>query len=248
MSDELHLTLEGRPVTLGVRRSRRARRMRLVVEAARGGAVLVLPAGAGERDGRRFVAEHAPWLLRRLAELPQPVPFRDGAVVPYRGVDHVVRHAGSARGPIERGVVWRHGGAIHVAGRDEHLARRIRDWFRHEARDVLGPLAETKAAVLGERPARVTVRDQRTRWGSCSAKGALSFNWRLVMAPDAAIDYVVAHEVAHLVELNHSPSFWRIVDRLTAHREDGRSWLKAHGDGLHRYGAVHRYGTVLAAT
>lgn len=237
MSDELHLTLDGRPVTLRVRRSRRARRMRLVVEAARGGAVLVLPAGSGARDGRRFVAEHGDWLLRRLAELPQPVPFRDGALVPYRGVDHRVRHA-AADANGQSGVVWRNGGAIHVAGRDEHLARRLRDWFRREARDVLGPLAETKAAALGERPARVTVRDQRTRWGSCSAKGALSFNWRLVMAPDAAIDYVVAHEVAHLVELNHSPTFWNIVDRLTVHREEGRSWLKAHGDGLHRYGAV----------
>jgi hypothetical protein len=118
----------------------------------------------------------------------------------------------------------------------EHLARRVRDWFRSEARARIGVLVRDKAAVLGQTPGRITVRDTKSRWGSCSHDGNLSFCWRLVMAPASVLDYVVAHEIAHLAEHNHGPEFWRLVGTLTADVGGGRAWLKRNGGRLHRIG------------
>ncbi|MBT7944473.1 MAG: M48 family metallopeptidase, partial [Alphaproteobacteria bacterium] len=136
----------------------------------------------------------------------------------------------------KRGVVRLGFGEILVAGGQEHLARRVRDWFKGEARDRIRPLVRDKALVLGRTPGRITVRDTKSRWGSCSHDGNLSFCWRLVMAPATVLDYVVAHEVAHLVEHNHGPDFWRLVGTLTGDMDGGRDWLKRNGERLHRIG------------
>ena len=125
---------------------------------------------------------------------------------------------------------------IVVSGRAEHLARRLRDWLRREALAAIAPLARAKSTLLDRAHGRISIRNQKSRWGSCSAKGNLSFNWRLILAPDDVLDYVVAHEVAHLAQANHSPAFWAVVDRLTPHGCYGRRWLKQHGGALFRYG------------
>ena len=151
--------------------------------------------------------------------------------MPLGGVEHTIRHV-----PHKRGVVRRQGAEILVAGRPEHLARRIRDWFRKEARSKIGRLVGDKAAALNRTAGRITIRDTRSRWGSCSAGGNLSFCWRLVMAPETVLDYVVAHEVAHLAEPHHGPKFWRLVETLTSDMEASREWLKLNGEALHRYG------------
>ena len=138
--------------------------------------------------------------------------------------------------PQARGVVWQEEGAIHVAGRAEHLARRIEDWLRREARREIERRARAKAELIGKRIAAITIRDPKSRWGSCSPRGQLSFSWRLILAPRHVLDYVVAHEVAHLKELNHGPRFWKLTAELTRDADGARAWLNEHGPLLHRYG------------
>ncbi|MDJ0948324.1 MAG: SprT family zinc-dependent metalloprotease [Alphaproteobacteria bacterium] len=229
--DRLRVDFGGAEVDLQVRRSRRARRIILSVDAQIGGISLILPHGVSVEDGLAFAREKAVWIQTRIAALPPRIPFVDGAVVPFFGRNHRIRHR-----PDMRGTAWCEGNEIHVAGQSEHLSRRLRDWLRSEAQRELAARAHRKAARIGRRVGRVTVRETRSRWGSCSENGNLSFCWRLIFAPEPVLDYVVAHEVAHLVEMNHSRSFWSIVGRITDDTREARTWLQRHGERLYRYG------------
>ncbi len=225
------IKLGGREVALVVRRSARARRIGLRIAGHDDSVELVLPPRSPDEDGLAFLHARTDWVLERLGRLPPHTPFADGSTIPLGDVPHRVRHVSGRRRPV---VVEY--GAILVAGRPEHLARRLGDWLRAEAKRRIEPLARAKAAVIGRQVTRITIRDQKSRWGSCARGGHLSFNWRLVMAPASVLDYVVAHEVAHIEVPNHSTAFWRVVDRLTGERETARAWLRRHGTRLHRYG------------
>jgi predicted metal-dependent hydrolase len=229
VADTLSLDLGGRTVAVTVKRSALARRISLRVDAARG-AVLMLPERVRLAEGERFLLAHRVWLAERLARLPGKVALSDGAEVPLLGVPHVVRHQPEAR----RGV-WVEAGAILVSGLPEHVGRRTADFLKSEAKRLIVPRAHDMAARLGRKPGRITVKDTRSRWGSCSSAGDLAFSWRLVLAPEQVLDYVVAHEVAHLVEMNHSPAFWAVVESLAGDVRAPKRWLKAHGTGLHRF-------------
>lgn len=229
------LVLTGLPAPLELRESARATRMTLRVDAGRGLVQVVVPVGVSEADALRFVGRHDGWVRARIAALPPALPFADGTVVPFLGVDHVIRHL-----PDLRGATRREDGAILVGGRTEHVGRRVRDFLMAEARRELAERARQKAATIGARVAAVTVRDTRSRWGSCSATGRLSFSWRLILTPEPVLDYVVGHEVAHLKEMNHSARFWALCARLTADLNPDvavpRNWLKTNGARLLRYG------------
>lgn len=231
--DPTHFEVEAGELTLSVqlRRSDRAQRMSLRVHLSGEGVILVLPKGVPLADGLRFARSKSDWIEGRLALLPVRVTFEDGAIVPLFGVPHVIRHRPDAR----RGV-WVEDGIIHVSGGAEHLSRRLLDWLKREARDAIAPRARLHAATLGKQVNRITLRDPRSRWGSCASGGNLSFSWRLVLAPLSVLDYVVAHEVAHLVEMNHSDNFWRVVARLMEGAGAARSWLRRKGNELHRFG------------
>ena len=233
MSETLTLDAGGLAVTLGVRRSRRARRILLRIDRNARRAELVLPLGVSVADGRRFAETKALWLRNRLALLPESLPFAPGATVPILGRDCLLVHA-----PAGRAGVVRDGDRLIVSGHSDFFARRVRDWLKREARRRIAGLAHAKAGRIGCKVARVSVRDQQSRWGSCSSNGNLSFSWRLILAPEEVLDYVVAHEVTHLAEMNHSPRFWELVDTLSDHAEFSRKWLRAHGPGLHAYGAA----------
>lgn len=227
---------DGTEFSVPTRRSARAQRMLLRVDPARGGPELVLPDGVSPEAGADFARRHIGWLRLRLARLPERIGFVDGADVPILGVSHRIRHR-----PDQRGGVWRlvdpdGTTELHAAGLAEHLGRRIADFLKAEARRTIAPRARAYAAALGRPVGRITVRDTASRWGSCSARGDLSFSWRLVLAPEPVLDYVVAHEAAHLVEMNHSARFWRQVERLRPGYEAERAWLKRHGGRLHAYG------------
>ncbi len=209
----------------------RARRITLRIDNADGGVRLTLPRGVSLAEGMLFAREKAAWLRDGLAALPPRVPFADGTLVPVLGTDHRIRHL-----PGGRGTVRRQDGEIRVTGQARLVARRVETWLRAEARRELGGRARLKAARIGRRVARVAVRETRSRWGSASDDGNLNFCWRLVLAPEAVLDYVVAHEVAHLEVMNHGPRFWRLVGRLTADVDGPRAWLLRHGARLYRYG------------
>jgi predicted metal-dependent hydrolase len=211
-------------VPIAVRVSLRARRVSLRVDAASRGVELVLPRRFSERGAVAFVAAHRGWIAARVAALPPPLALADGAIVPVFGTPHRIRRVSdSGAAPVTIA-----DGEIRVRGDPAHLPRRVRDHLRALARRDLSARAHAFAARLGRSVTRVGVRDPKSRWGSCSSKGAISFSWRLVFAPEAVIDYVVAHEVAHLVEMNHSPRFWRVVADLVADSAAPRGWLRRH--------------------
>lgn len=229
MTETVDLDLGGRSVQVAVKRSALARRISLRIDPARG-AVLMLPIKARLAEGERFLLAHRVWLAERLARLPGPVALADGATVPLLGVPHPVRHVPGAR----RGV-WVEDGEILVSGLPEHVGRRTADFLKTEAKRLIAPRAQDMAARLGRKTGRITVKDTKSRWGSCSSTGDLAFSWRLVLAPEQILDYVVAHEVAHLVQMNHSPAFWAVVESLVGDHRPARRWLKINGAGLHRF-------------
>ena len=213
-------------------RSQRARRASLRVDPAGRRIVLTAPVRMARATAVDFAHAQAGWIAARLKRLPERRPFADGADVPLFGTPHRIRHRTDARG-----TVWREANEIHVAGRPEHLPRRLKDWLTAELRERLVPLVQAKAAQV-ERPVRrITVRDTRSRWGSCAPDGRMSFSWRLVFAPPEVLDYLVAHEVAHLVHHNHSTRFWALARELCEGPiEAPQAWLKAHGETLLQYG------------
>ncbi|OHC74966.1 MAG: hypothetical protein A3G18_01430 [Rhodospirillales bacterium RIFCSPLOWO2_12_FULL_58_28] len=225
------IDLGGRVVALRLRRNPRARRLILRIDADSGGVVVTLPKRASAEEGMALVRRKAAWIADRLDVLPKRVPFADGAVVPLLGDERLIIHRPDGRFSVGDG-----DGGIVVGGRPEHLARRLTDWLKKEARRHIEPRVEAKAARLGRKAGRITIRDTRSRWGSCSSSGALSFCWRLVMAPESVLDYVVAHEVAHLAHLNHGPEFRRVVGELTDDAISARAWLRRNGEDLRRYG------------
>ena len=225
------LEVDGRAILVRARRHRRARRITLRVDARDDCAVLTLPDRASLERGFGFARERAGWLARKLAALPPLTPFDDHAVIPFRGARLLIRHLPLA-GPDP--VLM--GGVLQVPGDAAGLAARVKDWLRGEALGALTRAATQKAASIGRTPPPISVRDPRARWGSCSAKGRLSFSWRLIMAPPMVLDYVAAHEVAHLLHLDHGAEFKATLSRLAARQAEARDWLAREGSGLHRYG------------
>jgi len=228
--EDLSVTVGGREVPVAIRRNARARRLILRIDPDGCGVTVTVPSVVRLDDAISFVRGRTDWIADRLDSIPAPIALSDGADVPVLGVAHRVRHDPNAHAVSQRD------GEIVVVGRAEHLSRRLRDWFRREARREIAPRVAAKAAQLGRKPGRITIRDTRSRWGSCSVAGNLSFCWRLVMAPEAVLDYVVAHEVAHLAERGHGPAFWRTVEGLTDDVATAKAWLRREGPDLHRYG------------
>jgi hypothetical protein len=225
------LAVDGADVAVKVQLNPRARRIVMRVNPTTGDVIVTAPSRGGMASAFAFVRGETQWIARQLRHLPKPVALMPGAVVPFLGVAHPVRHA-QTRGPAP---VWRDSGALLVSGRPEHAPRRLTDFFKREARALLSARAVEYAARLGVRPGRVTVRDTKSRWGSCSQSGSLSFSWRLILAPEFVRDYVVAHEVAHLKEMNHSPRFWAQVKILSPDMVRARQWLRENGRTLLRY-------------
>ena len=216
------------PLTLTLRRSARARRIALRVSALDGTITLTLPRGASEAEALDFARTKADWLRARVVDRPGAVAVGHGAALPVEG-----RRLTLAPGAGRR--VQAEGAVLRVPGPAEQAGVRAQGWLKALARERLAAAADRHAGALGRPYARITLRDTRSRWGSCSDRGALSFSWRLVMAPPEVLDYVAAHEVAHLAEMNHSPAFWAVVRRLYGPHEAERRWLREEGPALHRY-------------
>jgi len=189
---------------------------------------LTVPRGVEDAEALHFARDKAAWLRRQLAARPDVVTVEAGVEIPLGGQKTRIACVPG------RGV--RHDGrALLVPGPEETLPARLRAWLRETARDRLAAASDRYSTQLGRRYSRLSLRDPRSRWGSCSDAGGLMYSWRLVMAPPDVLDYVAAHEVAHLAEMNHSPAFWANVERLKPGFEEPRQWLRRHGAGLHRY-------------
>ncbi|MCC8428963.1 M48 family metallopeptidase [Reyranella aquatilis] len=230
--EQLTIAHAGDTLSVTFVRNPRARRASLRVDPANRRIVLTAPLRMARVAAVGFAEAQAGWIAARLGRLPERRPFVDGAEIPLFGVPHRVRHR-----PDARGTVWRENGEIHVAGRAEHLPRRLKDWLTAELREQLVPLVLAKAARTERSVKRITVRDTRSRWGSCGPDAAMSFSWRLVFAPPEVLDYLAAHEAAHLVHLNHGPRFWALARALCDGPIEGpQAWLKRNGEILLQYG------------
>jgi predicted metal-dependent hydrolase len=233
----VQIEIAGSKVPLAVNWHPRARRFTLSLDPATGGARLSVPQDADLDAAIAFLRRHEGWLSRQRAKLAEPVAFRDGARIPLRGEPHLICHwRGCGRGIVRVGEG--NEPVIRVAGPPDMLAIRLRRWLMAEARRDLSAAVARHAAHFSVRPARVVVRDQRTRWGSCSTNAALSFSWRLILAPSFVLDYVAAHEVAHILEMNHGPRFWKLLGAAEVEVSRSRNWLARHGQNLHRYGVA----------
>jgi hypothetical protein len=232
----VNVTHDGETYEVAVKRRATARRLTLRVSHATGEVVLTLPERSSLAAALKFAQGHGGWIAQRVKRMPTPIALAPDAIVPYRGVPHRI-----VRRPGTRGIAAAAQGAdgapiIAVSCEAAHVGRRVKDFLRAEATRDIGRAVQHYTGKLGIPARKITIRDTRTRWGSCSTGGRLNFSWRLVLAPPFVLDYLAAHEVAHLKEMNHSMRFWRLVHRLCPHTQDAERWLKQHGSGLHRYG------------
>jgi predicted metal-dependent hydrolase len=244
-ADELLVVHQGSSYRIQIKRLASARRFTLRVRAATQDVVLTIPARSNLREAEGFAHRHAEWIAHRMARLPERQLFSPESEVPFRGSTHRLIHSVQPRhGAGETGPVWidvsQQPAAICTSGDPSHFERRMTDFFRREARRDIEDAARRHAATLGRAPISITLKDTTSRWGSCSARGALNFSWRLILAPPFVLDYLVAHEMAHLRHHNHSDEFWSLTRSLCPATVKAEAWLKLYGAQLHRYGRKGR--------
>ena len=223
------IVLKGNPpVTVDLKRSARARQINLKVCGQDGRVTLTVPVNQPLEPAVDFAHEKSDWIRRKLSKISPPELPAFGNKIMFEGGMHYVL-PGSGRKVVQCD------GTLLVPGAAEQVPARLRVFLFHAARDRLVEAADRHSRALGRNYRKIALRDTRSRWGSCSSAGRLMFSWRLVMAPPEVLDYVAAHEVAHLEEMNHSPTYWKVVSRLLPGYETPRRWLKRNGQDLHRY-------------
>ncbi|SHF06478.1 hypothetical protein SAMN05444279_1166 [Ruegeria intermedia] len=214
------------PVALTLRKSARARRISLRISQLDGRVTLTYPQGVPESEAIGFARTKEDWIRQHLRARPEPAVIRFGQILPVEGVPRRIVPADGRRVVLA---------ADRIAVPEGAEARRLARFLKELARDRLTGACDDYAAMLGRAYSSLTLRDTRSRWGSCSSAGGLMFSWRLILAPPEVLHYVAAHEVAHLAEMNHSPAFWTQVERLFGPYEAPRRWLRDNGAELHRY-------------
>jgi predicted metal-dependent hydrolase len=235
-SDEpphVDLDHQGRPIRVALRRIAQARRFTLRVSATTGEVVLTLPRRANWKDAVRFADRQSEWIAARLDKIPDIIPLAHGSLIPLRDEPHRIIHR-----PDQRGLhILRseNEAQLIVGGAAHHVSRRVSDALKREAKHDLEKAVQKYASALDVRPAGITLKDTKSRWGSCAASRRLAFSWRLILAPPFVLDYLAAHEVTHLREMNHSDRFWRLLHGLCPETERAEEWLKRHGAKLHAY-------------
>ncbi|TRW98447.1 M48 family metallopeptidase [Paracoccus sp. M683] len=207
-----------------LRRSARARRMTLRVARHGGEVVLTLPSRIPEAEGRAFAESKADWLRQARARMPAAQLVAHGAVLPVMGQGLVITAAAVRAVRVEDGAL--------LVPQGRAAGPVVQAFLKHRAQQALLHSCTRHAAAVGRSFSAIALRDTRSRWGSCTSDGRLMFSWRLAMAPHEVLDYVAAHEVAHLAHMDHSPRFWAAVARLMPDYAPRRAWLRQHGDGL----------------
>jgi predicted metal-dependent hydrolase len=213
------------------RRHANSRRLVLRLNPEGTGGIVTVPRGISRSQALAFVNRSQTWLEARLKQRGSNIALSPGNAIPLRGSDHEIRHFASRRGTVTVDPV---GKIIHVPGELPHVPRRLTDWLKAVARAEMLAASKKYALLMGVSYRRITIRDQRSRWGSCSASGDLSYSWRLILTPPYVLDYVAAHEVAHLKQMNHGLAFWRLVLSHCPEASHAKKWLKAHGQDVHR--------------
>lgn len=214
--------------------SPQARRMALRLDNQRRVMYLVVPSHTRTEKAYDFALQYRDWIKENLSALPEPVPFEDGNYIPVFGKK--VRIDITCDKTLNRTDIELKGNVLYVVTNKEDPTRRIERFLRELAHETIEQIAHRKAACIGKEIRAVNVRDTKSRWGSCNHRDEISFSWRLVFAPRQAMDYVIAHEVAHLAHFDHSDAFWAMCCRLSASYRKGRDWMDERGHTLWRFG------------
>lgn len=222
-----HILPGNPPITVALRRSARARKLSLRVSRMDGRVTLTLPRGVPDREGLSFLRSREAWLRGHLAHVSGDLRPVLGGTILFAGQPVPI-----LAGPVKR-LSYKDNSLI-LPDDPARVGPRIAAFLKTQARDRLAAASDHYASVLGRPYRHLTLRDTRSRWGSCSAQGDLMYSWRLIMAPREVLDYVAAHEVAHLAEMNHSDRFWAVVARLFPDHDPCRRWLRQNGESLHR--------------
>lgn len=217
-----------------IKRSKKARRLALRLDPQERVVNLIVPPYMPLHKAYFFAQTHAVWVRETLDNLAPPIPFVHKAVLSIFG-DPVRLHI-EYDPDMTRTTIKLDGDVLRVRSWQEDPTNRITAFLKKMAREGLADIASEKASVIRRKITSVTVRDTKSRWGSCAQDGSLSFSWRLIFAPYEAIDYVVAHEVAHLMHMDHGPKFWALCEKLSMNYEDGKTWMQSRGNELMRYG------------
>ncbi|MCW6506809.1 M48 family metallopeptidase [Lichenifustis flavocetrariae] len=220
-----------------VKRVANARRFILRVRVSRGDVVLTMPPHGSNKAAQAFALRHAEWVADRVGHLRRPLPFEPEVEIPLRGamLRLVARPGLRRRAWVEAEAAG--SSVLCVSGPAGSFAQTVQGFLRDEARRDLAEAVRRHAAQVGRHVTGLTLRDTKSRWGSCTARGSLNFSWRLIFAPPLVLDYLAAHEVAHLVHMNHSDAFWALTHQLAPRSDEAEQWLKRHGASLHLYGA-----------
>ncbi|KQZ19439.1 hypothetical protein ASD50_08175 [Mesorhizobium sp. Root552] len=229
--EEREHVVAGRTLPLRIVENNRARRLTLRIDAGGQGLRITVPPGLRRGEVEKFLHRHQGWLEQRLAKVPDRPQVRPGIKLPLYGVPHMIVHEPGKRGTVSVGSD-ENGPTLVIHGERVHLPRRLTDYLKREARREIGALVERHTAKVGRKAKAVRFKDTSSRWGSCTSDGNLSFSWRIMMAPRPVINYLVAHEVAHLKEMNHGPKFWKLCEELCPDTERCRAWLKKNGSAL----------------
>lgn len=214
------------PIEITLKRNARAKRFTLRLSRTDGRATITLPTYASLRKAEEFAHKQEGWLRVQLAKMPIRTSLSNGGTMPFRGADVEVTPAAGRSIRFENNTILV-GGA--------HSGARLRAFLKTEARSAIYPAVEKYAAQINLPFNRITLRDTRSRWGSCSSEGNLMFSWRLIMAPPEVLEYVAAHEVAHLAEMNHSQAFWAVVSGMMPDYKKHQNWLRNNGAKLHAF-------------
>lgn len=230
-ASERQIEIDGETVAITIAGHPRARRITLRLLPG-GGLKLTLPPHVGDAEIDAFLIRHKAWIAARRARLPEPVRLVAGASIPYRGIAHRIVHLDRRRGIVESREIAGEMSLL-VPGEPQYLQRRLLAFLKRQARAEIDRAVARHATTLGVRAKRLRITDTTSRWGSCSSTRTLSFSWRIILAPPEVLDYLAAHEVAHLVEMNHSERFWALVRRLCPEMDRHKAWLARHGATLH---------------
>jgi hypothetical protein len=233
-----HYELDGEILPVAVKEHARAKRLTLRLDRTGRGLKVTVPPKTSRRPVENFLSRQAGWIATQLVKQPASQEIGSETTIMYEGMLHeIVHHEGRGTTHIRQDVSEnaKLRPALHVYAGKSHLKRRVKDFLKRQARQRLLDLSRRHAATLGVSFSKLQIKDTTSRWGSCSSTGTLSYSWRIIMAPPQVLDYLVAHEVSHLVEMNHGPNFWALVEELCPDYQRHRNWLRKNGDKLHAW-------------
>ena len=229
---DFEIEIDGQILPVKVVENDRAKRITLRLFPAGDGLKVTTPAHVGDDEIEEFVSRNRNWAATRIARLPRRVELSHGETIPFKGVEHKIVSSGNLRGLVQAKRVGDEY-VLSVPGEPASASRKLVAFLKREARKELDAIVNIHATKIGIRPKQIRITDTTSRWGSCSSTRTLSFSWRIIMAPPEVLNYLAAHEVAHLREMNHSDRFWKLTKELCPDTDIQKVWLRTHGAKLH---------------